>query len=78
MARFGLNLSTNPRHPKWLDFDIFGQNIGIGMVEFSIFSGSIKSFVAKNECRRGDVLVGLVGEDQLPGQIRSLASIPEG
>lgn len=78
MVRFGLNLSINPCHPNRSDTDTFGRNIGIGMVECSILSGSIKSFVAKNERRRGYVLVGLVGGDSFPGQKRSLTRIFEG
>ena len=78
MARFGLNLSMNLRHPNRSDSCVFGRNIGIGMVEFNVFSGSIKSFVARNECRWGGILVGLVGEDLFPGQNRNLTRFFEG
>lgn len=48
MARFGLNLSINPFHVKWLDFGAFTKNKGIGTVEF-IVMGSTKSFALKIE-----------------------------
>lgn len=76
MIRFGFNLSTNLCHPREPDFGTFlVQNMGIGIVELSIFSGSTKSFLAKIERRMGNVLTEVTGEDLFPGQNRHLAMI---
>jgi len=62
-ARFGLSLSVNLRHPKKPDFGAsLAKGMGMGIVEFTTFSGSTESFVAKIGRRKGNFLAGLVGE----------------
>ena len=49
----------------------------MGIVELSTSPGPTKSFVAKIDCRMGDVLVELVDEDLFLSQNRHLTVILE-